>query len=422
MHLFIEVGGLPDSMTDSRSNRYTLLQVLIFVLFALGPIVGNLILVLQGAIGAQFQETPQEVLIAIPAFMFPFAIVQLFSGALSDIRGRIPVIFLGLVIFGIGNAVAAIATQLPVYIIANILTGIGFGFINPVLIATITDITPGPSIPWKVSLLAGVATLGVGLGPLLGGFFVTFGWQVIYVLLAITTFLSFVVLFIIRHPSWKAPPNAGVKALAQQFAQEWRRPVVLLMMASAFLVAQGYLSIAIMTSTAVSGKIAPPIWGAVLLFMGLVGATAAVISGNYNKKKGPALVFWIGGICVIVAIGILLTLGESLDSQNLPMLTLALLIAGVAGGTLLPAIFSYSQVLSPSRRGALAGSLTASYFIGIALVPEFYGPLLEISIFQVYIAIGITSIVLLCIVALLYFAAKAQTSHVNSPDLKYTLP
>ncbi len=405
-------------MPDSTSNRYSILQVLIFVLFALGPIVGNVILVLQGAIGAEFHETPQEVLVAIPAFMFPFAFVQLFSGAISDMRGRIPVIFIGLLLFGAGNLVAAIASQLLVFTFANILTGVGFGFINPVLIALITDITPRPNIPWKVSVLTGVATLGVGLGPLLGGFFVAYGWQAIYLFLTIVTFFSCVVLLIIRHPSWTAPTNTGLKSLAQQFAQEWRRPVVLLMMASAFLIAQGYLSIVIMTSTAVSGIISPPIWGAVLLFMGLVGAIVSIISGNYNRKKGPALIFWVGGICLIISVGILLTLGDSIGLQNLPMLFLALLIAGGAGGTLLPAIFSYSQVLSPSRRGALAGSLTACYFIGIALVPEVYGPLFRIGIFWVYAAIMIAAIALLCIVALLYFAANAQTSRVNSPGLK----
>ncbi len=409
-------------MIESKSNRYTFLQVLIFVLFALGPIVGNVILVLQGAIGAEFHETPQEVLIAIPAFMFPFAIVQLFSGALSDIRGRIPVIFLGLVIFGIGNVVAAVASLLPLYIFAIILTGIGFGFINPVLIALMTDITSGPNIPWKVSALSGVATLGVGLGPLLGGFFVVYGWQAIYIFLAIIIFISCVILLFVRHPPWKTQPNAGVKSLVQQFTQEWRRPVVLLMMASAFLVAQGYLSITIMTSTAVSGIISPPIWGAVLVSMGLVGAFASVISGNYNRKKGPALIFWLGGICLIIAVGILLSLGDSLGIENLPMLILALLIAGITGGTLLPAIFSYSQVLSPSRRGALAGSLTACYFIGIALVPEVYGPLFRIGIFWVYAAIMIAAVALLCIVALLYFAANAQTSRVNSPVSKSPLP
>ncbi|OLS13884.1 MAG: major facilitator superfamily protein, partial [Promethearchaeota archaeon CR_4] len=311
-------------------KKYAILQVLTFILFALGPIVGNVILVLQGAIGVEFHETPQEVLTAIPAFMFPFAVVQLFSGAISDIRGRIPVIFLGLLFFGAGNVIAAMATQLRMYTIANVLMGVGFGFINPVLIALITDITPGPNIPWKVSVLGGVAMLGVGIGPLLAGFFVTYGWQMIYIFFAIITFLSCVVLVIIRHPPWKSAANSGLKSLASQFSQEWRRPVVLLMMASAFLIAQGYLSIAIMTSTAVSGIISPSLWGAVLLFMGFVGAVAAVISGNYNRKKGSAPIFWVGGTCLIISIVILLSLGDSLGFQNFPLLILALLIAGIS--------------------------------------------------------------------------------------------
>jgi len=400
--------------------RYTLLQVLIFILFALGPVVGNVILVLQGAIGADFHVTPQEVLVVIPAFMFPFAIVQLFSGAISDMRGRIPIIVLGLLLFGAGNILAAIATQLPIYAIANFLTGVGFGFINPVLIALISDITPGQNIPSKIGALSGVAMLGVGIGPLLAGLLVAYGWQTIYVLFAIISFTSCIMILLVPRPPGKTHAKAGLKSLAIQFSQEWRRPVVLLMMVSAFLIAQGYLSIAIMTSTAVSGIISPPIWGVVLLLMGLVGTVIAVISGNYSQKKEPALVFWIGGACLIISISILLSLGDSLSVQNLPLLTIALLIAGISGGTLFPAITSYSQVLSPSRRGALAGSLTACYFTGTALVPEFYRPLLGISIFWVFFAILCVAIILLCVIALFYYAAKNQTSR-SAPNVQSAL-
>lgn len=395
-------------MTESLTPKYKSLQIIVFILYALGPIVGNVILVLQGGIGAEFHETPAQVLIAIPAFMIPFAIVQLFSGAISDLRGRIPVIIIGLFIFGAGNAIAALAHDLSMFTLANSVTGVGFGFINPVLIALITDITPRPEIPWKVSILSGVATLGVGLGPLLGGFFITFGWQAIYVFLAVITFIVLIAISIIPRPHWKAPSGGGLKMLLAQFSVELRRPVVLLVMASAFLIAQGYLSLAIMTSTAVAGIIPPSTWGAVLLLMGVSGALAAAISGKYNTKRGPGLIFWVGGICLIVSVAILLSLGNSLGFQNLPMLTFALLIGGVSGGTLFPAITSYSQVLSPSRRGALAGLFTTSYFTGIALVPAIFTPILTMGVFPMYAAIMLASIILNTVIAVLFYAAKKE--------------
>ena len=76
------------------------LKVIIFLLFGFGPVMGNVILVLFGVLSKEFNATPNTILIAIPAFMFPFAFIQLFSGAISDIKGRFPVILFGLVIFG----------------------------------------------------------------------------------------------------------------------------------------------------------------------------------------------------------------------------------------------------------------------------------------------------------------------------------
>ncbi|MFW9901562.1 MAG: hypothetical protein ACFFDY_09750, partial [Candidatus Thorarchaeota archaeon] len=80
---------------NSHSHSYSFsksIEFVIFLLFLLGPLTGNIINVLFGVLSADFNVTPDHILIAIPAFMFPFAITQLFSGAISDIKGRIPVL------------------------------------------------------------------------------------------------------------------------------------------------------------------------------------------------------------------------------------------------------------------------------------------------------------------------------------------
>ena len=76
----------------------------------------------------------------------------------------------------------------------------------------------------------------------------------------------------------------------------------------------------------------------------------------------------------------------------------------------------YSQVLSPKRRGALAGSLTAGYFTGIALVPTTLAPFSNIyGINGVYIAILIISIIFIGVMILLYILAKRSiTEEVHS--------
>ncbi|MFX1521546.1 MAG: hypothetical protein ACFFCD_16685, partial [Promethearchaeota archaeon] len=77
-----------NSESTSKSTRS--LEIVIFLLFAFGPITGNVVLVLLAPLSLEFAVGPTAVLIAIPAFMFPFAVVQLFSGAISDVKGRFP--------------------------------------------------------------------------------------------------------------------------------------------------------------------------------------------------------------------------------------------------------------------------------------------------------------------------------------------
>ena len=83
--------------SDSNDNSTLLLQVTIYILFGLGPLTGNVILVLFGILSTEFGVVPTTVAIAIPAFMFPFAFIQLFSGAISDLKG-----FFNITFFGVG--------------------------------------------------------------------------------------------------------------------------------------------------------------------------------------------------------------------------------------------------------------------------------------------------------------------------------
>jgi len=192
-----------DQNSRENINKFSKsIEFVIFLLFLLGPLTGNIINVLFGVLSTDFNVTPDHILTAIPAFMFPFAITQLFSGAVSDIKGRIPVLILGLILFLIAMISAALSFNLEMYIIANVIGGVGFGFINPVLIALMTDITPGPNIAKKMGYLGASANLGVGLGPLIASQMILFGWQSIYILfIIITSFCLVPLLFIISIKS-----------------------------------------------------------------------------------------------------------------------------------------------------------------------------------------------------------------------------
>ncbi len=395
------------NIQKNPKNHSIWLEFVIFLLFFLGPLTGNVINVLFGVLSTSFQVTPDNILIAIPAFMFPFAITQLFSGAISDIKGRIPVLIAGSITFGIAMLIAALSFNLDIYIIANIIGGIGFGLINPVLIALMTDITPPPNIAKKMGNLGASANLGVGLGPLIASQMILIGWQSIYILFIIITGICLVYFIFARRPHQNVPTESGIMKFLSQLSKEWRRLSVLLMILSAFFISHTYIAINIWTSKTLAGVLDARIIGNILGLAGVGAAITGYLTGFLIKRKGARSPLIFGSLILLSSLLILLIIGDITIPERFVFLTLGWILTGFSGGILFTTITYYSQVLSPKRRGALAGSLTASYFTGIALVPMTLAPVSNnFGITGVYLAILIASILFIIITVLLYLYSR----------------
>jgi len=401
------------SFSDNENTRtdhqpYSkFLEFIIYMLFFFGPLTGNVIMVLFHTLSTEFSVSPGAILVAIPAFMFPFAITQLFSGVISDMKGRFPVLIIGLLLFGAAMLIAALSFSLEIYAIANILGGIGFGFINPVLIALMTDISSPQNIPKKMGFLGASANLGVGLGPLIASQMILIGWQSIYILFVVISAFGLIYFILSTRPPQKVQKESGIKILLSQLSMELRRSVIILMVFSALILSHTYLAINIWTSSKLSDVVDETLVGLVLGLAGIGAAITGALTGTMIKKKGIGIPLVFGSVLLFVSLAILLLVGDITQKEVFIVLAIGWIIAGLAGGTLFPAITYYSQVLSPERRGALAGLLTAAYFVGIALVPTTLAPISEMfGITGIYLSILGISLLFVFILSLLYILAK----------------
>ncbi|MFX1500162.1 MAG: MFS transporter [Promethearchaeota archaeon] len=396
---------------ESSSDFSKLLEFVIYLLFLLGPLTGNIINVLFNVLSSHFQVSPDNILIAIPAFMFPFAITQIFSGAISDIKGRIPVLILGLTLFAIAMLIATLSFNLEIYVIANIIGGIGFGFINPVLIALMTDITSPPNISKKMGYLGASANLGVGIGPLIASRMISIGWQSIYILFIVITCFGLIYFLIAPRPPQRTLEESGIRILISQLLKEWRRLIVILMMVSAFLLAYTYIAINVWTSKILSQThvLDEETIGNILGLSGIGAAITGLITGFIIKQKGVKIPLVISSLVLFCSIITLLVIGDISNPIKFIFLAIAWILAGLSGGILFTLLTYYSQVISPERRGVLAGLLTASYFTGIALIPTTLSPFSnDFGITGIYIAILIVTIAFIITIFLLYILVKRE--------------
>jgi DHA1 family bicyclomycin/chloramphenicol resistance-like MFS transporter len=367
-------------------NGYRTLLYSSYLLFALGPLVGNAILVLQELMAVDFGVQPSEVLLSLTFFTIPFAIVQLFSGAISDIRGRISVITLGIILFDFGMFLTIVAPSFVVFLLANSVAGLGYGFVNPVLIALITDSARKEQIPKRMALVGSIGAVSVGLGPGIAGQLASFGWRTFYIIFLLLTILVLGVLRMSKRPDLEMT-GRPLREFVSILKMEVRRlPVILMMLGSAFL-SLTYSATLVWTSNAFSGNISEGTSGLILMLTGLMGFFAGLVVIVIMKRFGTKVTLILGFVLMITSIFSLFVIGDVANLANITYVAIALFMAGWGSATILPVLTTFSQTLSPKRRGSLAGALTFSQFVAYSAVPVVYAQLIPFGMQMVYIAI-----------------------------------
>jgi EmrB/QacA subfamily drug resistance transporter len=118
----------------------------------------------------------------VDIYTLVFAGLLLTAGSLGDRFGRYKTLALGLTLFGLGSLASALAGSTAMLIATRAFMGIGGAFIMPSTLSIITNVFTNPVERGKaIGIWAGVAALGIGIGPVAGGFLLShFYWGSVF--------------------------------------------------------------------------------------------------------------------------------------------------------------------------------------------------------------------------------------------------
>ncbi|SEA47122.1 multidrug effflux MFS transporter [Variovorax sp. YR216] len=170
----------PDAHKLWRAPRWAL-AVLLAVLGMLGPFSIDTYIPAFSGIAHSIGATPVEMQQTLSAYLFGFAFMNLFHGALSDSFGRRPVVLWGLVVFTVASLGCALSQTIGWLVFFRALQGLSTGAGIVVSRAVIRDMFPpaeAQRVMSQVTIYFGIAP---AIAPIVGGFlFVHLGWHSIF--------------------------------------------------------------------------------------------------------------------------------------------------------------------------------------------------------------------------------------------------
>ena len=126
----------------------------------------------------------------LSAFLYGFAISQLFVGPLSDRYGRKPILICGLFLYTISGIACAMAPSPEFLLAMRTLSGMGGAVGTTLALAIIRDLYSEHEMRVKMASISTFIAIAPVLAPSLGVLMLSFGgWRMIYVLLGISGLL-----------------------------------------------------------------------------------------------------------------------------------------------------------------------------------------------------------------------------------------
>jgi EmrB/QacA subfamily drug resistance transporter len=164
----------------SRANTgwtFAIVSTALFMVVLDNLVVTNALPAIRSSLGATIQQLEWTV----NAYTLGYAVLLLTGAALGDRFGRRRMFSLGLGLFTVASAAAALAPSTSALIAARAVQGIGAAVVTPLTLTLLSEAVPTEKRGLALGAWSGISGLAVALGPVVGGAVVTgISWHWIF--------------------------------------------------------------------------------------------------------------------------------------------------------------------------------------------------------------------------------------------------
>jgi MFS family permease len=146
----------------------------------LGPFGGAIVAVLIPQLRDSFDASTAAVAASIPAYLVPFALVQLVSGTIGERLGRRQVVRTAYIAYALACVASALSTSMGAFLVTRAAQGTANAFLTPILLAALAEAVPAGRLGRSMGTFAAVQTAAVALSPLCGGLAGEIDWRLAF--------------------------------------------------------------------------------------------------------------------------------------------------------------------------------------------------------------------------------------------------
>lgn len=405
----------PDAQQLWRAPRWAL-AVLLAVLGMLGPFSIDTYIPAFSGIARSLGATPVQMQQTLSAYLFGFAFMSLFHGALSDSVGRRPVVLWGLAAFTLASAGCALSQSIGQLVFFRAMQGLTTGAGIVVARAVVRDMfspSDAQRVMSQITIYFGVAP---AIAPIIGGWlFVHMDWHSIFWFLTAVGVVLWVANYRLLPETLHLDHRQSLKVsnLMQGYWQLGLDPRFLLLALASGVPFNG-MFLYVLSAPAFLGAhlaLAPTqfFWFFVLTIGGIMGG--AWVSGRMAGKVAPTSQIRIG-FSIMLLIAVLNLVANLSFKAHMSWALLPIAIFAFGWALMVPVVTLLVLDLHPERRG-MASSLQA--FIGASangLVAGVVAPLVMHST----VLLAASSLAMMCVGLLAWFYVRRRW-----PDIGLTV-